>query len=43
MVSSVNSASANQTIDASNLAKGMYIVRIANGNNVITKKINVVR
>jgi len=43
MVSSVNSASANQTIDASNLAKGMYIVRIANGNNVITKKVNVVR
>ena len=43
MVSNVNSASANQTIDASNLAKGMYIVRIANGNNVITKKVNVVR
>lgn len=43
MVSNVESASANQTIDASNLAKGMYIVRIANGNNVITKKVNVVR
>ena len=43
MVSSVNSASAYQTIDASNLAEGMYIVRIANGDNVITKKINVVR
>ena len=43
MVSNVNNASANQTIDASNFAKGMYIVRIANGNNVITKKVNVVR
>ena len=43
MVSNVNSASANQTIDASNLAKGMYIVRIVNDNNVITKKVNVVR
>ena len=43
MISNINSASANQTIDASNLAKGMYIVRIANGNNVITKKVNVVR
>ena len=43
MISNVESASANQTIDASNFAKGMYIVRIANGNNVITKKISVVR
>ena len=43
MISNVESASANQTIDASNLAKGMYIVRIANGNNVITKKVSVVR
>ena len=43
MINNINSASANQTIDASNLAKGMYIVRIANGNNVITKKVNVVR
>lgn len=43
MISNVESASANQTIDASNFAKGMYIVRIANGNNVITKKVSVVR
>ena len=43
MISNIESASANQTIDASNLAKGMYIVRIANGNNVITKKVSVVR
>ena len=43
MISNVESASASQTIDASNFAKGMYIVRIANGNNVITKKVSVVR
>lgn len=43
MISNIESASANQTIDASNFAKGMYIVRIANGNNVITKKVSVVR
>ena len=43
MITNVESASANQTIDASNFAKGMYIVRIANGNNVITKKVSVVR
>ena len=43
MVSSVNSASSYHTIDASNLAEVMYIVRIANGNNVITKKVSVVR
>lgn len=43
MITTIESASANQTIDASNFAKGMYIVRIANGNNVITKKVSVVR
>ena len=43
MISNIESASANQTIDASSFAKGMYIVRIANGNNVITKKVSVVR
>ena len=43
MINNIQSASANQTIDASNLAEGMYIVRIANGNNVITKKVSVVR
>jgi hypothetical protein len=43
MITNVESASANQTIDASNFAKGMYIVRITNGNNVITKKVSVVR
>jgi len=43
MVSSVESASANQAIDASSLAKGMYIVRIVDGQNVTTKKVSVVR
>ena len=43
MVANVESASANQTIDASVLAKGMYIVRIADGQNVTTKKVSVVR
>ena len=43
MVNSVESASANQAIDASSLAKGMYIVRIVDGQNVTTKKVNVVR
>ena len=43
MVNSVESASANQAIDASVLAKGMYIVRIVDGQNVTTKKVSVVR
>ena len=43
MVANVESASANQTIDASVLAKGMYIVRIVDGQNVTTKKVSVVR
>ena len=40
---SVESASANQTIDASNFANGLYFVRITDGNNVVTKKINVMK
>ncbi|MBO4644991.1 MAG: T9SS type A sorting domain-containing protein [Bacteroidales bacterium] len=43
MISNIESASSNQTIDASGLAKGMYIVRIVDGNNVVTKKVNVVK
>ena len=43
MVNCVESASAYQAIDASSLAKGMYIVRIVDGQNVTTKKVNVVR
>ena len=43
MISNVEGASSNQTIDASGLAKGMYIVRIVDGNNVVTKKVNVVK
>lgn len=37
------SASANQTIDATNFANGLYIVRIVENGNVMTKKINVVK
>ena len=40
---SVESATANQAIDASNFANGLYFVRITDGNNVITKKVNVVK
>lgn len=43
MVSFVENASANETIDASVLAKGMYIVRVVDGKNVTTKKVSVVR
>ena len=43
MVANVESASANETISVSNLAKGMYIVRIVDGQNVTTKKVSVVR
>lgn len=43
MIVNIESASANETIDASNFAKGLYFVRISNGNNVITKKVSVVK
>jgi len=40
----VERASANESIDASAIAKGMYIVRIVDGkNNITTKKVSVVR
>ena len=43
LITSVASASANETISCADFAKGLYIVRIAEGNNVITKKVSVVR
>lgn len=43
MVANVESASANETINVANLAKGMYIVRIVDGQNVTTKKISIAR
>ncbi len=42
-VVNVESASANHTINVANLAKGMYIVRIADGQNVVTKKVSIAR
>lgn len=42
-VASVASASANQAINVANLAEGMYVIRVANGNNVSTSKFSVVR
>lgn len=43
MVSNIESASANEMINVSNLSKGMYIVRIVDGQNVTTKKISIAR
>jgi len=43
MISNIENADDNQTISTEGMAKGMYLVRIADGKNVITKKISVVR
>lgn len=43
MVANVQSASANEVIDATSFAQGMYIVRIVDGQNVTTKKVSVAR
>ena len=42
-VLSVASAEANETLDVSNLNAGLYIVRVANGNEVSTAKVSIVR
>ena len=42
-VASVASASANQVISVANLAEGLYVIRVANGNQVSTSKLSVVR
>ena len=42
-VLSVNAANANETINVSALPEGMYIVRVVNGNEVGTSKVNIVR
>lgn len=42
-VASVASASANQAINVANLAEGLYVIRVANGNQVSTSKLSVVR
>lgn len=43
MMFNTESAAANQTIDATNFANGLYIVRIVENGNVTTKKVNVVK
>ena len=43
MVSFVNQSAANQGMDVSSLAEGLYIVRISDGQKVITRKLNIVR
>lgn len=43
MVANVESANANEAINVANLAKGMYIVRIVDGQNVTTKKVSIAR
>lgn len=43
MVANVQSASANEVIDATSFAQGLYIVRIVDGQNVTTKKVSVAR
>ena len=42
-VMSVASAEANETLNVSNLKAGLYIVRVANGNEVSTAKVSIVR
>ncbi len=43
VVASIENANANETINVANLAKGMYIVRIVDGQNVTTKKVSIAR
>ena len=43
MLTVIERASENQKIDVSSLAKGLYILNISDGKNVITKKLNVIR
>ena len=42
-VMSIENADANATINVSNLTEGLYIVRMVNGNEVATSKVNIVR
>jgi len=43
MMLSLQNISENQIIDVSSFAEGLYLVRISDGKNVLTKKLNVVR
>ena len=42
-VMSVASAEANETLNVSNLKAGLYIIRVANGNEVSTAKVSIVK
>lgn len=42
-VLTVNAANANETINVSALPEGLYIVRVVNGNEIGTSKVNIVR
>lgn len=42
-VMNINNADASATLNVSNLTEGLYIVRVVNGNEVSTSKVNIVR
>jgi len=42
-VMSIEAASANETINVSNLSEGLYVVRVVNGTEVATSKVSIVR
>lgn len=42
-VMSIENANASATINVANLTEGLYIVRVVNGNEVATSKVNIVR
>ena len=42
-VMSIENADASATINVANLTEGLYIVRVVNGNEVSTSKVNIVR
>jgi hypothetical protein len=43
MMLSLQNIAENQKIDVSSFAEGLYMVRISDGKNILTKKLNVVR
>jgi len=43
IVESINIASTHNTIDMSSYATGTYVVRIVNGSNVSTYKVNITK
>lgn len=43
LLATIDNAADNQQLDVSPLTSGLYIVRISDGKNVVTRKLNVVR